>query len=339
MRLTSMAMAKNSVTLGTPTDAIVSAVIERAQRAPSVHNTQPWRWVFDGTGLDLFADPDRILPATDPHGRERIISCGAVLHHAHTAFAALGWHTDTVRLPDRAQPDHLAAVTFRPWREPPAGIAERAAAIDLRYTDRLPMYEPQNWDQVVPRLKQLVSPHGLFCDALAEDIRARVAAVSDIASAARQDDPMYQDELHWWTGHSGGTEGVPPSVLVSDAEFSHVDIGRAFPRAPHSMRRPDLTDHARLIVLSSPDDSLEQWLHTGEALSAVLLECAAAELSTCPITHVTELPAGRRALAALLPHRAFPQVLIRVGASPDDEPRPPVTPRHPLDEVLRFTRR
>src|SRR6266700_551479 len=54
--------------------------LQLAERAPSVHNTQPWRWVFDGARLHLHADPDRLLPATDPRGRQRVISCGAMLH-------------------------------------------------------------------------------------------------------------------------------------------------------------------------------------------------------------------------------------------------------------------
>ncbi len=333
-----MTMAENSVTLGTPNDRTVSAVIAQAQRAPSVHNTQPWHWVFDGIRLHLYTDPDRALPAADPHGREQVISCGAVLHHARTAFAVLGWHTDTVRLPESDRPDYLARITFRPWPEPPAQIAVRARAIARRYTDRLPMNEPQHWEEFAPRLHQLVAPHDLTCDVLDDDIRARVAAVSDKASAARHADPMYQDELHWWAGHSGTTEGIPTSGLISDAEFARIDIGRAFPRAPHSTRRPDITDRARLVMLSSPTDSPRQWLHTGEAMSAVLLECTADGLATCPVTHLTELPAGRRALAALLPDRTYPQALIRIGVSPAGEPEPPSTPRRAVDEVLTITR-
>ncbi len=316
---------------------MVTAVLRLAQRAPSVHNTQPWRWRFDGERLHLFTDPDRVLPAADPHGREQVISCGTVLHHARTVFAARRWHTDTVRLPDPSHPGYLAFIDFRPWPDPPAGIAGRAAAISRRYTDRLPMGEPRDWATLVPKLQQLVSPHGLGCDALAGDIRARVAAVSDNASAARRDDWMYQDELHWWAGHSGTTEGVPPGGLISDAELARVDIARLFPSAPHSERRPGRIDRARLLALSSPDESPSSWLHTGEALSAVLLECTAAGLGTCPVTHLTEVPAGRRALAALLPGHDFPQVLVRVGTAPPGEPQPPPTPRRHVDEVLTLS--
>ncbi|NKY88542.1 Acg family FMN-binding oxidoreductase [Nocardia veterana] len=329
-----MTTVKHSTTVDGPDDRTVEAVIALAQRAPSVHNTQPWRWTFDRSRLLLFIDPDRMLSGADPHGREQVISCGAVLHHARTAFAARDWHTDIVRMPDPERPDLLAVLDFRPWPDPPDGIPPRAAAILRRYTDRLPMDPPPHWAEVSPRLRALVAPHGLGFDELGDDVRARVAAISDTASAARRDDWLYQDELHWWAGHSGGLEGIPVDDLISDAELARVDVARVFPSAPHSDRRPGHVDRARLVVLSSPEDSRRYWLRTGEALSAVLLECAADGLSTCAVTHLTEVPTGRRALATLLPRQDYPQVLIRVGSSPAADSFPPATPRRDVTDVL-----
>lgn len=334
-----MTTAKHSAIVGTPDDRTIAAVVELAQRAPSVHNTQPWRWTFDRHRLLLHSDPDRVLSGADPHGREQVISCGTVLHHARTALAARDWHTDIVRMPDPQRPDLMAVLDFRPWSDPPNGIPHRAAAITHRYTDRLPMDAPMYWEQMAPRLRGLVTPHGLDFHEFADGIRARVAAISRAASAARRDDWVYQDELRWWAGNFEASEGIPLSGLISDAELARVDVARAFPSAPHSERRPGRLDHARLVAISSPDDSREYWLRAGEALSAVLLECTAAGLGTCPVTHLTEGPAGRRALAALLPHHDFPQVLVRIGSSPTDEPGPPSTPRRAVDEVLTITGR
>ncbi len=59
---------------------MVAAALRLAQHAPSVHNTRPWRWHFDGERLHLFRDRDR-MSADDPYSREDTISGGAVLHH------------------------------------------------------------------------------------------------------------------------------------------------------------------------------------------------------------------------------------------------------------------
>src|SRR5581483_508153 len=80
-------------------DTLVRAV-ERALQAPSVHNTQPWRWRIGDDTIDLLADRTRHLPSTDPDGRDLVISCGAALHHLRVALADLRVATSTDRLPD-----------------------------------------------------------------------------------------------------------------------------------------------------------------------------------------------------------------------------------------------
>ncbi|MEU2035877.1 hypothetical protein [Nocardia amamiensis] len=100
------------------------------------------------------------------------------------------------------------------------------------------------------------------------------------------------------------------------------------------MRRDHLEDQARLVVLSTDGDSVMQWLRTGEALSAVLLECTAAGLATCALTHITELPTGRKLLTNLIPRRGTPQVVIRIGTAPEGSELIPPTPRRPLTDIF-----
>lgn len=113
-----------------------------ACRAPSVHNSQPWRWIADGVTLQLWADPTRAMPATDHTGRELLLSCGAVLDHLRVAMAAAGWASATRRFPDPDNPDHLATLQFQP-AEVTGAQQLRANAITRRRTDRLPFEAPR----------------------------------------------------------------------------------------------------------------------------------------------------------------------------------------------------
>ena len=54
------------------------AVVELASLAPSVHNTQPWRFTWDGRALSLYDDAARALPVLDPTGRERLLSLSLI---------------------------------------------------------------------------------------------------------------------------------------------------------------------------------------------------------------------------------------------------------------------
>ncbi|WP_245568925.1 Acg family FMN-binding oxidoreductase [Nocardia concava] len=318
-----------------PDPGTVRAAIELAARAPSVHNTQPWRWRFDGCRLNLYADPDRLLTSTDPLGRQLVISCGAMLHHARTAFADRGWHTDVVRVPEERRPDHLATIGFRPWPDPPANDRAQAQAIRHRRTDRLALLDPVGWQDILPRLRALSAEQFVHVDVLDESARPRLAALSREYATVRGHDLFYDLELHSWTGHSDAHEGVPRAALASDREFARVGVGRVFPSGPRTTRRTQLADHSRLVVLSAVQDSVPQWLRIGEALSAVLLECTATGLATCPLTNITELPSGRELLARLTGSPGLPQVLIRIGSPPqEDTPLPPPTPRRPITDIL-----
>ena len=66
--------------------ADLAEAVERALRAPSVHNTQPWLWRINPRVIELHADWTRHLAATDPDRRDVLLSCGAALHHLQVAL-------------------------------------------------------------------------------------------------------------------------------------------------------------------------------------------------------------------------------------------------------------
>src|SRR5262245_17662432 len=119
----------------TDTDALRSAA-EAALRAPSILNTQPWRWHVTADALELYADPDRQLPVVDPDHRLSTISCGIALHHARTALAAEGRTDQVTRLPDADQPDLLARIAITASRHPTAADVRRYETTLIRHTDR-----------------------------------------------------------------------------------------------------------------------------------------------------------------------------------------------------------
>lgn len=323
----------------TPEPDVIRDAVLLASRAPSLHNSQPWRWVVEGARMHLWADPRRMMPASDHTGREMTLSCGAILDHLRVAMAAAGWDSATERLPDPSEPDHLATLQFRPMDAVTEAQQQRAAAIFCRRTDRLPFAAPARWPALESELRDVVLPYEVTLDVVSDDARPTLAEASQLTEALRRYDTSYLSELRWWTSpfESGATH-VPASALPSSSEAARVDVARAFPPGPGGQPRVAIDhDHSKILVLSTAhDDDRLDVLRCGEALSAVLLECTVAGMATCTLTHMTEMAMSRHIIAQITGAAGEPQLLIRVGKSPLNGRHVEPTGRRLVAEVLKF---
>lgn len=315
---------------------VIKDAVWLASRAPSIHNSQPWRWEYRMGRLQLFLDTRRVMDS-DRSGREALISCGALLDHLRVAMVAAGWQANITRFPNPDTPNHLAAIDFSPTAQVTDGDRRRASAISVRRTDRLPLMAPTDWESFEPTLRTVVDGTGVYLEAMSGDVHRQLVEASRLADSLRLYNTAYHTELGWWTGPFEVSEGIPYPALVSATEVDRVGVGRRFPGNRHTERRPEVPeDHSQVVVLSSDGDDRADALASGEALSRVLLECTMAGLATCPVTHITEVRASRDLVRVLLDHDAVPQVLVRVGVAPTTDEPLPVTPRRPLDEILRI---
>jgi hypothetical protein len=320
-----------------PDDNTVRSVIALAGRAPSIHNSQPWRWATGDTSLHLFSDRSRHLPATDPDGRDLLMSCGAALHHLRVGFAAAGWDTTVHRLPDPARPDHLAAVEFTS-RNPTAEDIALSTAIAHRRTDRRRF---TSWP-VTGSLLDVVAERAVGQGALAAAATNpvdRFRLASAIADAARQQDadPGYRSELAAWAGRGFAAEDGVPATSTPRTAVPHGDTTmRAFPDGVLTQVREKWEDDAgELLVVATTSDDRVSRLRAGEAMSAVLLAATDLGLATCPLSQPLEIRGVRELLrATVLGGVAFPQMVLRIGWAPTDQDRVPASPRRAVDDVL-----
>jgi hypothetical protein len=91
-----------------PTDTleIREFMLAYALLAPNPHNRQPWiADLREPRAITLFCDSDRLLPETDPFGRQIMIGCGAFLELAVQAAAQRGRAVQVSLFPDGEPPD------------------------------------------------------------------------------------------------------------------------------------------------------------------------------------------------------------------------------------------
>ncbi|MEI4272164.1 hypothetical protein TEK04_10555 [Klenkia sp. LSe6-5] len=307
-----------------------------AQRAPSVHNTQPWRWRLAPDQVRLIADRSRSLPATDPTGRELRISCGAVLHHLVTVLRAVGQAAVVQRFPDPADPWLLAALHMSPTAPGPDDLA-LAAAVPTRRTDRRPYADwpvPQGWWHV---LTTTAAVHGAQLLAVEPDARWAVGQLAEAAAAQLASVPGVAAETRAWSGRPTGTSDGVPAALVPTGPDSASVPRRSFAAAqlPQPVGPLPEGDGALLAVLATDVDDEVHQLRAGEALSAILLHATAAGFASHTISEVVEVSETRRRLAEEVSagHLA-PQVLLRIGWSPAGNARLPATGRRAVTDTV-----
>ncbi|WP_422747860.1 Acg family FMN-binding oxidoreductase [Mycobacterium sp. WMMD1722] len=314
----------------------IQDAVELACRAPSVHNSQPWRWIADKIGLQLFLDADRVVQ-TDRSGREALLSCGAVLDHLRVAMAARGWIAHIDRYPDPSDHRHLASIDFSPMTYVTDGHRARAEAIPRRYTDRLPFGPPPDWESMEVMLRSAIDESVAMVDVVSDQDRPQLVKAARLNESLRFYDSEYHAELSWWSRAFAVSDGIPRSALLSAGEQERVDIGRVFPaNGDRSERRPSIPeDRAKILVISAHSTAARDILGCGETLSQLLLEATMAGMATGTLSHLTELHTIERLLASVI-GRDHPQLVIRVGLVPSLDGVPPPTPRRRIADVLEI---
>jgi nitroreductase len=309
----------------------IRAAVELGSHAPSVHNSQPWRWHHHGRSLLLQADLRRWLPATDADGRDLVVSCGAVLHHTRVALAASGLHAVVHRIPNPERPDDLAGLELAP-RNPADADVELAATILRRRTDRRRFSTWEVPASMQAALVQRAAEQGALLRVVTGRARRRLESALRDAATLQDDTPAYRTETAVWSGVESADDGVPAAnLLVEPPDPAH---GRRFTPGRIEQDHAGEPDGALLAVIGTASDDTLSQLRAGEALSAVLLQANLLGLASCPLSQVLEVDDTRRVLRDdVLDGAIAPQLVLRLGFPSSAAPLP-ATPRRPISEVI-----
>ena len=268
-----------------------------AVRAPSIHNTQPWRWVLAGDELSLYADRGRQLAATDPDGRAMVISCGGALSLAVLRLAAAGWETAVERVPEPGG-DLLARIRVSGRSEPDLVVLERATAAERRHTERRPFRPEPVPVECSPARRRGPRPRCVRACGGAGRSAARPGGRDVLGGKVESEDPAYRAELAHWVGEraQAAGEGVPASAVphVAAGRPRHTEVPvRDFEAGIRGEQDVpgDVDEQPAYLVLLSAGDGPEQRLRAGEAYLRVSVEAerlglassARRRRSTCPV--------------------------------------------------------
>ncbi|AGI67348.1 hypothetical protein OAN307_c16810 [Octadecabacter antarcticus 307] len=317
---------------------VFEGCVTRAALAPTVHNTQPARWVRDGDALSLFCDTSVGLLVGDPKGRDAALSCGAVLEAMVLALSAHGIAAHATLTDKETAPGQgLVAVAHLTMSH--GSDDGLHAQLERRFTWRGP-FVPQpaelyGWTRADARMIM--------------DLTGRewIAERNDWASFEIMQNPDFRRELVSWMRFSdrhprAGLDGMncasmrmsrgearaAPLVLIKFWWFLNA-IG--FTKGLTSEHEVTLT--APVIALFHRD-IMENPVASGRAYLRMCLEAASLGFAGWPMAAVSDHPSTHTQVCdrfGIASDRRLVQV-IRFGSPKGDTPP---RSRRPLSEVLR----
>ncbi len=301
---------------------VARRVVTEAVWAPSVHNTQPWRFSVGDHELCLHADADRKLVVADPDGREMLISCGAALFTVRLALRSLGYIPSVLVLPDPGDRLLVARVSW-PQRAPASSYEWHLfGQVRRRRTHRGAFDLGPLSPGLLATLRQGATRDGAALRIVADDGRraALAEAIQTAERAARADSDRVRETAKWaFAPGSGRTDGVPPTAYPARPErtspyfpgrdFAH---GRGWGLPPLSATSA-VRSAGVVGLLTTRHDRPVDWVNAGQALQRILLTASTWGAAVALHSQPLELPWLREVIRTQLSDGDYAQLILRFG--------------------------
>jgi hypothetical protein len=324
--------------------------------APSAHNTQPWRIeVISDTEALVYFDPDRLLPTTDPPGRQVHISHGTLLELTAIAATHLGYRAEIEPLPKGemtlaeygTKPTaHLSLIADSQVHEGPL-----FAQVLHRRSSRLPHTSQPIADDERAAIAAAASRPGVALGWIRDQRMAEAIelAIQGMAVEVRDHD-TFEETNQWFrfsdaeiaargdglNAYTAGVTGLPLQALRTitrpgnwHMRFNRAGYLNAFAKAARSTQG--------LFTLVTPTNTMADWITTGRSYLRAQLTAAGYDLRFHPLSQtLQEFPQMDRlreqmnAVVNVTPPAKL-QMLVRVGHT---QP-PALSPRRDLHSIVQ----
>jgi nitroreductase len=300
-------------------------LVRYAVLAPSMRNTQPWRFEVKASRISLYVDHSRRQRQADPHERDLYISVGCALENLLIAAAHFGFGREIVYFPLSEEDELVAQMSFTSEGTAAARPSPLFKALTQRRTNH-GRYDGRPLDPgVLSKLNDCCTDEGLTL-LITEKARIKrmVNGLVLAADAIALQDPAYRRELADAVGAGafGGSGFMARLAKLAVTHFGPMVTAR---------HQKVLRSTPAFGLISAARAGRRAQVIAGRVLERLYLTATTLGLSIQPLSALLEFEEVAAAFAKLFRAGGVPLLPFRLGYA--ERPARPAS-RRPLDEVL-----
>ncbi len=313
-------------------------ILQHAIKAPSGHNTQPWKFKINQDSVEVWPDFRQALPVVDPDHRELYISLGCAVTNVRLAASQFGYR-DNVEFINQSD-QVVIRIKLKKTRVEKNSLFEQ---IPLRQTNRQ-AYNGQQIDQpTIEKLRDIPHQKGISSyyfknqEPNFETIRQAISQGNN----SQMKDPEFKQELLAWIRFNQKEVSRLQNGLtykVMGAPSMPRFIGKTIVKSFLNAKKQNQTDSEKIrssshfVVLTSEQNSVEQWIKLGITLENLLLKLSQLKIATAFHNQPCEIKELASSLQKTLPiNGEYPQIILRLGYAT----KPAFSPRKNLEAFIK----
>ena len=315
-------------------------MISAAIKAPSGHNTQPWKFKLGNDCIDVMPDFTKSLSAVDGTNRELYISLGTATENLCIAASHEGYTAKT-EIMQNNEKAYYVHVSFA--KSSTANTSPLYDAIYKRQTNRSVYNKSIIGPDTITLLKQIVPEQGTHIymfpkgSTTFNDLATKVYKGNEL----QMNDPLFKKELLEWirfnksqakkegNGLTSATMGAP-----NVPEFMGKPIVKAFlnPKAQNKGDMKKIESSSHLVLITSTEQDPKAWISVGRTLERFILNTTNLGIANAYMNQPCEIKELSNKIKNELPaiNQEYPNLLLRVGYS---KPMP-YSPRQNIDSFI-----
>ena len=293
-------------------------LVAQAVKAPSGHNTQPWRFRQNESAVEVYPDFDRRLPVVDPDDRELFVSLGCATENLCLAAQNIGYES-SVAVGDTG----VIAVALTEGADVKSNpLFEQ---IDLRQTNRSIYTGEEIALDALRKLQSVCSEKGISIHYYARQTKQ----FNDIeqyvlqGNTRQMQNESFKAELKSWMRFNKKHQDQTLDGL-SYAVFGAPNVPRWMAEPIMSMAvnaktqnkadREKIDSASHLVLFTTRENSRREWVDLGRTLQRFLLTATELGISHAYLNQPNEEAEIVAEMAKTLDlDGEYPTVLLRVG--------------------------